>query len=405
MFALRRHGDVSLRYYGGDHGILGHRDGGRIGLQGEFLRVVQQLESAAGLKTLLALPAADLCPPELEPARKLVAGLLERLAARPPESHSKLLRAVPGLYELALAERIPLFAMVEITYRCNLRCRHCYILSKVDRPRPETMGADQALALLDALADRGCLDVTLTGGETTLHPAWPRLLRRAKDLGFFTMLKTNGLTFTPENVARYAEDPAHSTHLSLYGATAESHEGLTGRPGSYARTVAALRELARLGVPCKVFCLVWKGNLDEVEAMRALVEDLGHTPVVSATIFGRLDGDRAPRDLRIAPADHERLVDRGLVPPFEVAPCTAGRTKMKIEPSGRIATCELLAPTFGEAGTPSLQGWNDPRLVAFGDRMIAVSCAETENGYPVLSCPGVNLLNTGSVRGTTTFET
>ncbi len=406
MFELHRSGGVSLRYYDDRFGVLGDRSGRRVGLLGDLLRVVREVEQAVGLEKVLLLARLEECDPRFAAVQRVLSSLLERLGRQRPTTYARLLGEMPEFYQLTFERRHPLFAMIELTYRCNLRCHHCYILHKLQRPTPETMDEEEAEAFLESLAELGCLDVTLTGGESTLHPAWRRLLRRSKDLGFYTMLKTNGLTFTPKNVERYAEDPAHSTHLSLYGATADVHERITRRSTSFAKTLTALRELARAGIPCKVFCLVWRGNVGQVEEMRDLVRELGHSPVLSSTMYGRMDGDLSPLALKISPSENRGLVARGLVPPFEVAPCTAARTKIKIEPGGRLAVCELLGRTFGPVrGARLAEAWNDPELTGFGEDMVSISRSDDQGKAPLPSCPGINLLNTGRYTGPTRFET
>jgi pyruvate formate lyase activating enzyme len=75
---------------------------------------------------------------------------------------------------------------------CNLRCPYChagYLLTTA--PEVETFDLEHILAHLKG--ERGWLDgVVVSGGEPTIHPELPGLLRRFKEAGFPVKLDTNG---------------------------------------------------------------------------------------------------------------------------------------------------------------------------------------------------------------------
>jgi radical S-adenosyl methionine domain-containing protein 2 len=76
---------------------------------------------------------------------------------------------------------------------CNLTCTYCYATF---RDVPSTLSEAEGLAVLNALAEAGTEKVTFVGGEPTLCPHLPSLIRRAKELGLVTMLVTNGTKLT-----------------------------------------------------------------------------------------------------------------------------------------------------------------------------------------------------------------
>jgi MoaA/NifB/PqqE/SkfB family radical SAM enzyme len=168
----------------------------------------------------------------------------------------------PELLIAARKLRAPLYANIELTYRCNLRCRHCYVLHKVSEPKPSKLADDVVDRLVGELRTLGSISVTLTGGEPTLAPRYREVITSFKDAGFLTVLKTNATTFNAARAELYATDPAHETHVSLYGAEAASHDGFTEVQGSFRRTIQGLEHLAHYGIRCRVNCTAWRGNVE-----------------------------------------------------------------------------------------------------------------------------------------------
>lgn len=404
MFHLDLHPDTSLRFYDSEYCVLTRRDGRRRAVGGDAAALLQTLVDSLGIEAVQALGRGALPPhPALAPAAAVVHNLFQSLDSAPLCSQARLVSQAPGFLEHLFAHRIPILAMLELTYRCNLACRHCYVLHKIQEERPAHVREEDALRALDALALLGTLDVTITGGEPTFHKGHRRILRHSKDLHLQTTFKTNGATFTdPRSVEAYAEDPGHETHLSLYGGSAATHDAFTSIPGSFDRTVRALRELARVGIPCTVSCTIWRENAHEMDGITALVEGLGHQVGFSDLIHGRLNGDTSPIQLRIAPEDRERLIAQGRLEPFVPAPCIAGRLKMRISAEGKVSICELLPHSLGNAFTGSLaEIWHGRPAERLADRIIALSTAERDGEVPVLSCPALNLLDEGTLRGRT----
>ncbi len=157
--------------------------------------------------------------------------------------------------------------------RCNLRCRHCYI-------NPEQHGRnrlpkERIERWLEALASRSPgANLILLGGEPTLHPDLPRVVRRAGQLGFASItIDTNGYLFhnilekvTPAEVDVFS--------FSLDGARAETNDQIRGK-GSYAACLSGLRRARARGFQTSLIYTVSRANLQELAGLGALLEELG----------------------------------------------------------------------------------------------------------------------------------
>jgi MoaA/NifB/PqqE/SkfB family radical SAM enzyme len=397
-------GALVARGLPGGFQLLSHRDGRRVLLAGGPARVFARVLERLSLDDLEQLALEPEGQPGFDELLAFLRDVFARLgSASRPTTVVDIFRQRPDFQAAAIAARLPLLAMVELTHRCSLRCGHCYILSQVSAARPaQATGADVA-RLLHQLAEAGALDVTFTGGEATLHPGWRALITLAKDLHLETSLKTNGAGFTAASARAYARDAAHETHVSLYGASAAVHDAFTLGRGSFERTRAGLRHLAAAGVRCLVTCVVWSGNANELPAIETLVRTLGHDVTFNDLIHGRLDGDRSPLGLRLTPTQRDALVAAGYLRAFEPEPCLAGTLKAKIGPEGTLSPCELVHGTGDVFASSFAAQWQAPSFIARGRALVRLSTSERRDGQVLRTCPALNRLDTGRMTGPTTI--
>ena len=137
-------------------------------------------------------------------------------------------------------------ACLELTYRCNERCIHCYI---DDSPcAGEELGFETYKKILEELKEMGCMSVLLTGGEPLLHPDFLKIARYAKELRLMTDIYTNGLALRQELLKQLLLLKPNSISFSFYGGRAEIHDGITGVPGSFERSLEAMKACRKAGL-------------------------------------------------------------------------------------------------------------------------------------------------------------
>ena len=122
--------------------------------------------------------------------------------------------------------RVPLSGSMEITFKCNLRCVHCYIPDYSGRGE---MTTDEITRILSEAADEGCVWMLLTGGEVLCRADFDEIYRHAKRQGFLLTLFSNG-TLVDERVADLlAEYPPLGIEFTLYGLSDETYLRKIGR--------------------------------------------------------------------------------------------------------------------------------------------------------------------------------
>ena len=139
----------------------------------------------------------------------------------------------------ALKLGIPLSVQLDLTYRCNEKCIHCYL----DHEDHGEMTTAEIKNLLDQLAEAGVFFLTLSGGEILLRKDFFEILEYARALRFCVKLKTNAVLIRRAQAERIRILGVNSVQISIYSHRPEVHDAITKVPGSLKRSVAAIRFL------------------------------------------------------------------------------------------------------------------------------------------------------------------
>jgi radical SAM protein with 4Fe4S-binding SPASM domain len=156
-----------------------------------------------------------------------------------------------GTASQAPATRLFRHLYIEMTSRCNLRCKHCYMEGGLARPSERKLW--DWLDVLDQFADLGGRDVTLSGGESLIYHGWGLLADRALERGLSVSMMTNGTYLTAERLDFIASRQI-ALGFGLDGFTAESHDFNRGK-GSFVKVLAGLDLIAAKGYePLTTIC-------------------------------------------------------------------------------------------------------------------------------------------------------
>lgn len=260
------------------------------------------------------------------------------------------------LYRSALDRRVPIAGTMDITSRCNLGCVHCYIPH--GDPGPAGMSRDTVRGIVDQLADQGCLWLLLTGGEPLSRPDFPDIYRHVKARGILPMIFTNGTLITDGMADLLGQMPPYLVEISIYGATEETSQLVTGVPGSLGMALRGLERLHERKVRVSLKTMVMTLNVHELDAMASIAESYGVHFRFDTQINSGLDGSSGPLKYRLSPEEtvkldssrEERLEEcRELVAGFSNADeedgsiyqCGAGMNTFHIDPHGMLSVCMM----------------------------------------------------------------
>ena len=269
----------------------------------------------------------------------------------------------------AVAERIPLWAYVEIIATCNFSCQHCFIAPCAERQ--DVMSADKARVLFDKLEEAGTLSLLLTGGEIFTHRQFKEIYLDAKRRGFMLYLNTNGYLIGERWADFLAEWPPEHVSISLYGLSDEKYEEVTGIPNAFKRVSHALDLLAARNLSHEVKCPAMTLTVEEIPRMKAFAEARGISFRYDTIITPQEKGSVAPLQLQLAPkrvVELDETMSPGLTgftefynrmghhePDGRVYKCGAGRTALAVNVHGGVSTCLSSRQVVGNLFEESFQ--------------------------------------------------
>ncbi len=188
------------------------------------------------------------------------------------------------LLDRAYAQKRPVSGTIELTARCNLSCKMCYIHRK--RWDPEALAGERPTAfwldMIDQLRQAGTLTLLLTGGEPLLYPDFAVIYQACRQAGMFVSVNTNGALLTDAHVALFAQCPPVRLNVSLYGASPATYQALCGQGEMYTRVTENLRRLRLAGIPLRINFTVTEQNRQDIQAVHEFARELD-VPIQSAT--------------------------------------------------------------------------------------------------------------------------
>jgi len=248
---------------------------------------------------------------------------------------------------------------LEVTQKCNLICNHCYAESHPGRELLGSMTVEDWRSVIDDAADMGCCYVQFIGGEPLLHPGIECLAGEAKERGMDVEVLTNGTVLSDRTLAwMSALDVDIST--SVYSSCPTDHDAVTGRTGSWKRTISNIDRMIKEGLRVRAGIIYRDRDRDRVEETMIFLANRG---VLVGT-------------------DHVRGIGRGgsahSTEAYLAELCGAcGKDRICVTNTGDVHPCIMARKTsLGNVKSTSLQAiLAGEELYAFKSALAARSCS------------------------------
>ncbi len=298
-------------------------------------------------------------------------GILEEVG---PAKHEPALSVQDRVTTLCRKEHRLYSACLELTYRCNERCVHCY----VDDPAAGQgeLSVEEWKDVLDQLRRMGCLSVLLTGGEVCVKEGFVDIARHATELGMLVDIYTNGIALDDETFDAIAALRPNSLSFSLYGGDAATHDAITKVKGSFDRTVRAAMMTRCAGIDTYIKTVVMRENVHSLASLVRLGERL-NIPVNPAyaiidTHTGKSGASHRLNSVEEYAEAIKTFSRAGMAGTAQGARdpdsyvCSAGLATLSIDPRGGVHPCNSLSIELGNVRrTPIQDIWqNAPALEA-----------------------------------------
>jgi len=314
----------------------------------------------------------------------------------------------------ALELGVPFSVHLDVTYRCNERCIHCYL----DHDDHGEMTTSEIKAVLDQVAEAGTFMLTFSGGEVFMRRDFFELVEYARRLLFAVRIKTNGVMIRRAEAERLLRLGVDQIQISIYSHRAEVHDAITKLPGSLKRSLDAIRFLKSQGLKVVIANILMKSNMADYGGVQRVAIELGVPYALDPTITPKIDGDTSILNLRIPASDlnivmhDETLVgslDEYCAPPppagaddMDAYSCSAGHTLAYISPYGDVYPCvQFPLPSGNVRRQKFIDIWrNSPQLaevrsIRAKDLPVCSSCRHVAT---CTRCPGLAYME-GNMRG------
>ncbi len=191
---------------------------------------------------------------------------------------------ISRLFDKATQTGTPLSGTFELTSRCTLDCKMCYIHKKendksvIKKEKPTEWWLD----LAEKAQKAGTLLLLLTGGECMLREDFEEIYLACKKMGFLVTVNTNATLIDEKKIELFKKNPPHRINITLYGTSKETYGNLCGMPEAFDRVVGAIKALKEAGINLKINYTVTPYNKDDVIGASDLADELG-IPIQTVT--------------------------------------------------------------------------------------------------------------------------
>ena len=315
---------------------------------------------------------------------------------------------------------IPLGVHLDVTWRCNERCVHCYL----DHDDLGEMSYDEIEDLMSQMAAAGVFFLTISGGEPMLRKDIFPIIRRARELTFNVKLKTNGILIREKEAALIRELGVDTVQVSIYSHRPEVHDAITKVKGSLERSLAAIRFMVSSGLKVTMANVVMKQTRWDYPDVQKLAAELGAMFTIDPTITPHINGDRSLLALNVSREDLRDIMnDKTIAGQTEdqfvaVAPgadedhmdnipCSAGHSACYVSPYGDVYPCvQFPLPSGNVRQQKFIDIWKyspqleEVRSIRTRDLPVCSTCAHSSG---CSRCPGLAYME-GNMRGPSTAD-
>ncbi|MBD3282198.1 MAG: radical SAM protein [Candidatus Portnoybacteria bacterium] len=322
------------------------------------------------------------------------------------------------LEKYAIKKIIPFSVTFELTNFCNEDCIHCY----VPRNNNNELETREIKRILSELADAGCLFISFTGGEIFTRLDIFEIIDFASKKRFVIDLLTNGALVDEKVISFLKTKTVRRVQISLYSATAQIHDQITQRKGSFLKSASAIEKLVKEGLKVEIAFPVMKLNFEQRHQVKKLAASLNARFLPAHIITARNDGSKDTFDLRLDNEQLQTLFKEDIFDYYpgrkafqehqfyvgfknlqEANPCYSGINSCCIDPRGNLLPCNQFLYQLGNLRKNSFSKIWQNSLRLKNLRTFKVRDLHTCSKCELLSycsrCPGLALLEGGDFLG------
>lgn len=207
------------------------------------------------------------------------------------------------VFRKAASKRIPVSGTFELTSRCNLSCKMCYVHMSAEEQSSvgKELTTKEWISLGKAAVKQGMVYLLLTGGEPLLRPDFLEIYTSMIKMGVMVTVNTNGTLITPQIVEHLKKYQPENINITLYGESACTYGELCGNSGGLDKAVRGIKMLKQAGIRVTINTTFTKLNVVDMERMILFAKEEGIPIRMAAYIFPTVrNGHDAEKDIYLS---------------------------------------------------------------------------------------------------------
>jgi radical SAM protein with 4Fe4S-binding SPASM domain len=213
------------------------------------------------------------------------------------------------IYSRGVQEGVPVSGTFELTPRCNLDCKMCYIHSaqRDDSVRMKELTTEQWLQIGQQAIDAGMVYLLLTGGEPMLRPDFTKIYTELTKKGTIISINTNGTVLSQTILDTFIKFPPERVNVTLYGTSSKTYDALCGNSGGYEAAKRNIQALKNAGVNVAINTTFTRLNADDMKEIVAFAKELDIPVSMAAYLFPSVRGGCGAENVFLEPEELGRL--------------------------------------------------------------------------------------------------
>lgn len=210
------------------------------------------------------------------------------------------------LLDSSYKKKLPIAGSFELTPRCNFHCKMCYVCrgANDNEAMASELTADDWIRIGKDARDAGLFYLTLTGGEVFLRKDFRKIYEALAQMGLRIVIYSNGSLITQEIARWLKEAPPAMVSVTVYGASSETYERITGAASGFSNTLRGLDALKTQGIVTGIKMTAVKGNYKEFDQIYDIAKKYNTGLGIVSYISPRREGDSTdPEGNRLSPEE------------------------------------------------------------------------------------------------------
>ncbi len=213
------------------------------------------------------------------------------------------------VYRAGTRKRVPVSGTFELTPRCNLNCKMCYIHMSAEEQQAAgaELTTEQWLDIGRQAVKAGMIYLLVTGGEPMLRPDFTTIYSEIVKMGVIISVNTNATLITPEIIDCFRKHPPELVNVTLYGAEPHTYADLCGVRQGFERARDGVRMLVEAGIRVSINTTFTTANQQDMEALVAYAKEMGIPIRTASFTFPPVRNGHPACEVCLSPEEQGRL--------------------------------------------------------------------------------------------------